>query len=324
MSIGEALADARRRAGLSVTQVSQKTRIRESIIRDIEQGDFSTCGGDFYARGHIRAIAGATGADPRPLIDQYDEALRVKELAAAGAELARAPARVAERRGINWSLILGVLVVAALGFAGYLFVSGSGHPAGGGARAKGHQHGHSGAPAGLAGSHAHPGHHGQRAPEPVPLTPVAATAFGPGGRSDGDDPQQAPLAIDASAGTAWHTDWYATAAFGDLQRGTGLLLDLGKPMMVTGVQVELGQVHGAGLELRAGDSASPAALPVVASRSAVGGQVALSVPQPVRARYWLVWFTKLPQDSAGTFLGSIYNVRITGLGTGRAVVSQAG
>ena len=72
MSIGESLADARRQAGLTVTQVSQQTRIRESIIRDIEQGDFAACGGDFYARGHIRSIAGAVGADPAPLISEYD------------------------------------------------------------------------------------------------------------------------------------------------------------------------------------------------------------------------------------------------------------
>ena len=35
MSIGESLADARRQAGLTITQVSRETRIRESIIRDI-------------------------------------------------------------------------------------------------------------------------------------------------------------------------------------------------------------------------------------------------------------------------------------------------
>ena len=57
MSIGDTLAEARRQAGLTITQVSQQTRIRESIIRGIEQGDFTTCGGDFYARGHIRSIA---------------------------------------------------------------------------------------------------------------------------------------------------------------------------------------------------------------------------------------------------------------------------
>src|SRR5260370_32575731 len=72
VSIGESLAGARRQAGLTVTQVSQQTRIRESIIRDIEQGDFAACGGDFYARGHIRSIAGAVGTDPAPLISEYD------------------------------------------------------------------------------------------------------------------------------------------------------------------------------------------------------------------------------------------------------------
>ncbi|HYK28025.1 MAG TPA: helix-turn-helix transcriptional regulator, partial [Streptosporangiaceae bacterium] len=52
MSIGGALAEARGQAGLSVTDVSKRTRIRETIIRDIERDEFSTCGGDFYARGH--------------------------------------------------------------------------------------------------------------------------------------------------------------------------------------------------------------------------------------------------------------------------------
>ena len=59
MSIGDTLAEARHQAGLTTMQVSQQTRIRESIVRAIEQGDFSPCGGDFYARGHIRSIAAA-------------------------------------------------------------------------------------------------------------------------------------------------------------------------------------------------------------------------------------------------------------------------
>ena len=71
MSIGEALANARRRAGLSVAQVSEQTRIGETVITGIEGDDFSACGGDFGARGHIRAIAAAVGADPEPLIEQY-------------------------------------------------------------------------------------------------------------------------------------------------------------------------------------------------------------------------------------------------------------
>ena len=72
MSIGDALATARRQAGLTTTQVSQRTCIRETIIRGIERGDYSACGGDFYARGHIRSIARAVGLDPDELIREYD------------------------------------------------------------------------------------------------------------------------------------------------------------------------------------------------------------------------------------------------------------
>ena len=72
MSIGETLAQARRWSGLSVTEVSQRTRIRETLVKDIERDDYSACGGDFYARGHIRAIARVVGADPEPLIEEYD------------------------------------------------------------------------------------------------------------------------------------------------------------------------------------------------------------------------------------------------------------
>lgn len=74
MSIGAELANARSQAGLTVAQVSQRTRIRTAIIEAIERDDFSVCGGDFYARGHIRAIARVAGADPEPLVREYDDA----------------------------------------------------------------------------------------------------------------------------------------------------------------------------------------------------------------------------------------------------------
>ncbi len=74
MDIGGALAEARSEAGLTITEVSERTRIRATIIRDIERDDYSSCGGDYYARGHIRAIARVVGTDPVPLIEEYDTA----------------------------------------------------------------------------------------------------------------------------------------------------------------------------------------------------------------------------------------------------------
>jgi cytoskeletal protein RodZ len=120
VSIGDTLAEARRQAGLTLTQVSERTRIRESIIRSIEQGDFSSCGGDFYARGHIRSIAAVVGADPVPLIREYDE----EHGAPGGMRAAQifepaTPIRIREPRSLHLGRVLAVLVLAALGFGAY-------------------------------------------------------------------------------------------------------------------------------------------------------------------------------------------------------------
>jgi len=134
VSIGEDLADARRRSGLTVSQVSQQTRIRESIIRDIEQGDFTACGGDFYARGHIRSIAGAVGTDPVPLISEYDaDHGPVGPLRAADVFEPSKPIKIRERRSPSMTMIVIVVLLAIIGYASYRLVSShtgkSGHPA---------------------------------------------------------------------------------------------------------------------------------------------------------------------------------------------------
>jgi cytoskeletal protein RodZ len=122
VSIGDTLAEARRQAGLTITQVSRQTRIRESIIRAIEQGDFSACGGDFYARGHIRSIAAAVGVDPVPLIREYDEehgppgAMRASQIFEPAT-----PIKIREPRNLHLGWVLAVAVLALAGFGAYHF-----------------------------------------------------------------------------------------------------------------------------------------------------------------------------------------------------------
>lgn len=125
MSIGESLAEARRRVGLTVAQVSQETRIREAIIRGIEQDDFSQCGGDFYTRGHIRSIAAVVGIDPVPLISEYDaEHGPPGQLRAADVFEPSTPIKIRERRR---SPRLGTFVVlvllAVIGYSAYHLIS---------------------------------------------------------------------------------------------------------------------------------------------------------------------------------------------------------
>jgi Helix-turn-helix domain len=126
VGIGEALAEARSQAGLTVTGVSQRTRIRETVIRGIEGDDYSVCGGDFYARGNIRSIAKVVGADPEPLIREYDEVHRAPgALSAVSLDELLAPAQESGRRRLGWTAVLGLALVVTLGVVAYNFLSGS-------------------------------------------------------------------------------------------------------------------------------------------------------------------------------------------------------
>lgn len=72
MSIGSALKNARENANLTLSEVSDRTRMRQTMLTSIERDDFAICGGDVYARGHIRSIARVVGIDPEPLIAEFD------------------------------------------------------------------------------------------------------------------------------------------------------------------------------------------------------------------------------------------------------------
>ncbi|WP_239333698.1 helix-turn-helix domain-containing protein [Frankia sp. CiP3] len=71
--VGAALAAARGERGMSVAEVSAGTRIRVTLIQQMENEDFTGCGGPVYARGHIRSIARILMLDPEPLIAEYDQ-----------------------------------------------------------------------------------------------------------------------------------------------------------------------------------------------------------------------------------------------------------
>ena len=428
MTVGEALAQARDGAGLSVEDVSGRTGIRETVIRDIEHDDFGALGGDLYVRGYLRAIAGAIGMDAQPLIREFDAARaasRAQSSAAApgtppptttpaltaetpttpvpvgppsahpgpapadedysslwwaddavsdadpapvtrvapgsipfGAlasparpaddaapwshapepgQAARPPRRPARQprprtaprsrvRGWRWVTTISVLTAVVLGIAGVATSQ---------IVAKLRSPGHAGA---AATPTVRPAAENSQAPVP-PATPAAtspaavtpsptqatptpppavrlsvrsASAFGPNGLADGDNPQAAGNVITPGAALPWQTDWYATPTFGMLKDGTGVLLDMGKPVTITSVQVRLGSIRGANLQVRAGNAASLSAAPVVASAQDAAGTLTVQLKKPARARYVILWFTQLPPSGNGNYQATIYSATING------------
>ncbi|WP_405588682.1 helix-turn-helix domain-containing protein [Streptomyces sp. NBC_01190] len=125
-SVGRALAQARIAAGLSIDEVSTTTRVRVPILQAIEQDDFSRCGGDVYARGHIRTIARVVGIDPEPLVERYvAEHVPASDLAPV-APLYEAERIRSEPRRPNWTAAMIAAIVAVVGFVGYTAVKGGG------------------------------------------------------------------------------------------------------------------------------------------------------------------------------------------------------
>ena len=73
MTLGSTIRDAREAARLSIELLSETTSIRIGLLTEMENNNFSHCGGDTYARGHLRNIAAKVGIDPQVFIDLYNE-----------------------------------------------------------------------------------------------------------------------------------------------------------------------------------------------------------------------------------------------------------
>src|SRR4051812_22403875 len=123
---------------MSVEDVSSATRIRAGLIRAIEADDFEACGGAVYARGHLRSIAQVVGADPRPLVEEFDRRFHQPVPALRTAPLGSfEPPRDAGRSGRGspaWaSVAVGLLVVVVI-FLGASWLVGRGDNGASGSR----------------------------------------------------------------------------------------------------------------------------------------------------------------------------------------------
>ncbi|MET8869074.1 RodZ domain-containing protein [Nonomuraea sp. NPDC004580] len=126
-SIGAMLAAARQSAGLTVAQVAAATRIREAIIHCMERDEYGDCGGAFYARGHVRAVAKAVGLDPEATVHLYDQQHggAPQPMPASSVFQADRKINLPERRGPNWTMALGVALAIVVVF-GMMRVLGGG------------------------------------------------------------------------------------------------------------------------------------------------------------------------------------------------------
>jgi cytoskeletal protein RodZ len=118
MSLGSMISKARKDAGLSIDDLSAATNIRGTLLREMEANNFSQCGGETYARGHIRNIAIKLNIDPQIFLTAFeDEQMQVdrtmRDLLVEN-NVMREPKEV---RKVSWKVLVTISVAS-------LFVAG--------------------------------------------------------------------------------------------------------------------------------------------------------------------------------------------------------
>jgi cytoskeleton protein RodZ len=71
IEIGAALRDARRRYGMDVREVEDRTKIRAKYIRALENEDWETLPAPAYIRGFLRTYGSMVGLDGEMLVDEF-------------------------------------------------------------------------------------------------------------------------------------------------------------------------------------------------------------------------------------------------------------
>lgn len=118
MNLGEVISSARIAARISIEDLAAVTSIRAGLLSQMERNDFSHCGGDIYARGHLRNIAPKLGLDANELVALYNtahsaESRSINEMLAENS-VTRVPH---EKKSISWKVPAAFSLAVVLVFA---------------------------------------------------------------------------------------------------------------------------------------------------------------------------------------------------------------
>jgi len=118
MSLGSMITKARKDAGLSIDDLSAATNIRGTLLREMESNNFSQCGGETYARGHLRNIAIKLKVDPQIFLTAFeDEQMHVDRSMQALLVENNVMREPKEARKVSWKVLVTISIAS-------LFVAG--------------------------------------------------------------------------------------------------------------------------------------------------------------------------------------------------------
>ena len=142
-----------------------------------------------------------------------------------------------------------------------------------------------------------------------PIAILSATGFDPQG-DQSENNGMAARVYDGNLATAWTSELYTTAQFGNLKKGVGVLLNLGQPTSVRHVAIDLG-IGPVDVTVYAATGATLTGATLIGTASGASGRIQLNAKGTMpRAQYVVVWFTKLAPDG-GQFGAAISEIALT-------------
>lgn len=123
MALGEFLRKAREDAGFNVDELAHLVNLRPGLIKAMESDDFLSCGGDTYARGHLRNIAQVIRCNPQELLTMYDAEHAVDSRSIHSQLVDNNAAAIrSENRKLSWKVLVGasLSIVLLIGVAQFV------------------------------------------------------------------------------------------------------------------------------------------------------------------------------------------------------------
>ncbi len=124
MTLGSLIRKARTDAGLSIDELSDQTKIRPAMLKEIENNEFGHCGGETYARGHLRNIAKKLKINPEDFLSIYEQE-QIKDLLIEN-NVVNSPS---QERKISWKVLasISLILLVVVGIA-QIVISNSHNP----------------------------------------------------------------------------------------------------------------------------------------------------------------------------------------------------
>ncbi|HEY0118082.1 MAG TPA: hypothetical protein VGC04_04810 [Cellulomonas sp.] len=208
-------------------------------------------------------------------------------------------------------VVVGLLVVVAIGFAAKALFTGkdsSGNP---GAAATTSGQSPSGGPSGSASagpSSSAPSSSPSATARPGATPVIAGITSIDQGDSDGEHEEDVGKAIDGNPGTYWYTMTYKRDDFAGFKTAVGLKLTLKEPATVRTVTLHA-NLDGGKVEVHAGDSPDPTQGAVLASGS-MSANTVLTLDPVSTGTSLIVWITQLPPTPDGQFRAEIAEITL--------------